>query len=195
MSTAAPTTPSSYRARATRDRQPGAFRHRDGQDEEQPGRPHDPAAHAVALGRQTPGQSPGSVIPSGKGCGGRSVDRRHPGRARPRVGQDGAAPHGRGPQVCSGQSDDELQPCRLDQPVQVDHQAAFCLMVLPPKNLMALRGVREQPVGPSTYSQPYQSIGLLVRRSRLNELAPLCDRWYRRSATGSWPGTASPSWR
>ena len=31
-----------------------------------------------------------------------------------------------------GQPDDEVQPCRLDQPLQVDHQAAFCLMVLPP---------------------------------------------------------------
>lgn len=35
-------------------------------------------------------------------------------------------------------ADDEVQPRRLDLPVQVDHRAAKSLMVLPPANLMVL---------------------------------------------------------
>ena len=36
-----------------------------------------------------------------------------------------------------------------DLPVQIDHQAALCLMVLLLENLMAPIGLGEQPVGPT----------------------------------------------
>ena len=55
--------------------------------------------------------------------------------AQPRLRQNGAVVR---PPVCRDQPDDEVQPCRLEQPVQVDHQAAFCLMVLAFENLMDL---------------------------------------------------------
>ncbi len=51
-------------------------------------------------------------------------------------------PGGRGTQGGRGRADGEVQPCRLDQPVHVEHPAPFGLMVLPPENLMALLSLR-----------------------------------------------------
>ena len=68
-------------------------------------------------GVQKPGQPPDLRV-FGQGMArGPGVDRGHPGCARPRVGQDGAAVRVGRAQLRRGEPDDEVQPCRLEQPV------------------------------------------------------------------------------
>ena len=92
---------------------------------------HAPATRGPHAWRRPP------TFRSRRRCAGRGIGRRHQARARPRVGQGRVPLRGRGPQVCRGQPDGDLQPCSLDQPAQVNHPAAKSLMVLYLESLMA----------------------------------------------------------